>query len=87
MNKPFFIECTVPSVVYRGTTQNNDPVNLTFCISITKGRLQYYTDNEGIPTIVFRGTSVSWTYKTEAERDADYDRIMDITRKISRGEE
>lgn len=72
-----FIECSVPSIVYRrGQTVENHTVNLDLCQRLRKSKLAWYPDNEGLPAIDFDGCDTKWAFKTEAERDAEYSRIV-----------
>lgn len=74
--QPTFIKCSLPSFVYRrDKTVFNDPVNLALCTSITKSTFAWYPDNTGKPSIFFRGADIEWAYDSEADRDADFERI------------
>ena len=76
MSEPYFIECSIPSIKYmRGEIVNNDPVNLSLCKSIRRGKYAWYPDNTGKPSIVFRGVETEWVFNNEKERDLEYDRI------------
>ena len=77
MKRPWFVECSVPSVRYlRGETVNNNPVNISLCTSIRKGQYRWYPDNEGLPSIVFDGCEVKWVYNSAKERDLDFENIV-----------
>lgn len=74
---PHFIECSVPSIAYlRGETVTNSPVNLDLCKQIRRTKLAWYPDNGGRPAIRFEGCDAEWAYNTEAEREADFARII-----------
>ncbi len=81
---PFFVKCTVPSVRYREHTILNNPVNMSLCSELGKGKLAYYPDNVGLPTIQFLGTGnehttqSQWTFESEAQRDIAIDSILRI---------
>lgn len=79
--KPFFIKSSVGELNYlRGDLVINKPVNLSLCQTVHKDRLRWYPDNTGLPTINFKMMSedrdVMWAYKTEQERDSDYEIIV-----------
>jgi hypothetical protein len=74
--KPIFFISSIERVNYRGGILDNKPVNLTLCKSIKKDRLNYYPDNEGIPSIKFDGCDVEWVYNDEAMRDKDFNRVV-----------
>ena len=67
-----FMDCggEYSSIMYNGSTITNDPVNIDLCTSMTKGRLKYYPDNIGLPTIKFNGCASKWVFNDEAVRDA-----------------
>jgi hypothetical protein len=72
-----FLECSVPSIEYlRGEIVKNDPVNLDRCKSIEKFQYRWYPDNTGKPAIKFKGCDVEWVYKSESQRDEDWQRII-----------
>lgn len=71
-----FVECTLPSRPYRSSKITNHAVNLALCTSIEKSRIHWYPDNEGIPSIRFKGCDVEWAFNTDAQRDAEFERIM-----------
>jgi len=73
--KPFFIKCSVSDYRYLTYDETNNPVNIALCKSIKKCKHAYYPDNDGMPAISFIGCDTKWAYKTEDERDADFDRI------------
>jgi hypothetical protein len=77
VNTPYFITCSLESLTYpRGIEVANSPVNLFWCKSIKKGRYRCYPDNEGLPSIIFKGCDVEWVYKSEEMRDEEYSRIV-----------
>lgn len=73
-----FIQCDTPQIIYRHSPVQNNPVNLALCKSIEKGRLNWYPDNEGKPTIKFNGCDMEWTFYTDEERDLEFDKIASI---------
>jgi len=76
---PFFIECSVPYIVYRrGEKVINNPINLDLCKSIKKSTLAWYPDNTGKPEITFDGCDATWAFDTETSRDAEFDRIASL---------
>ena len=76
----YFIQCSVPSITYlRGDTVYNRPVNLGVCKSIEKSRFAWYPDNTGRAAIQFHGCDTEWVFNNEAERDAEFERILKIT--------
>jgi len=71
-----FIKCSLESFLYRrDNTVTNNPVNLSLCKSIKKGKFAWYPDNEGRPSIVFEGCDIEWSYGSEKERDKQFDDI------------
>ncbi len=74
-----FIECSLPSRPYGSSVIVNPAVNLGLCKAIRKQRIHWYPDNTGIPSIKFEGCDIEWAYKTDADRDADYARIIAAT--------
>ena len=75
-NHPYFVRCSLESFRYlRDETVNNNPVNLSLCTSIRKCTFAWYPDNKGKPSIKFDGCNKEWAYQTEADRDADFERI------------
>ena len=74
-----FIECSVPSIKYlRGEMVVNHAVNLDHCYKVRKTKMSWYPDNTGKPSIDFDGCNAQWTFNTEAERDGEYTRIMQV---------
>ena len=72
-----FIRCSVPEITYlRGEKITNHPVNIDLCTSIRRDRHSWYPDNEGKPSIEFDGCNARWVYDRDADRDADYERIV-----------
>ena len=60
----------------------NNPVNLINVNGIKKGRLKYYPDNDGVPSIYFLGTEtknledgITWIFHDEKERDLCFEAI------------
>ncbi len=76
-----FITCSIDRRMYGSSELINHAVNIDLCRKIQKSRLQYYPDNTGIPSIKFAGCDAEWVYKTDAERDADYLRIISEANK------
>ena len=75
----YFIKCSVPSIKYRHDHELiNNPVNLALCQQIGKGNYACYPDNEGKPTIEFKGCGTQWVFYTEIDRDTEFDRIAGI---------
>jgi hypothetical protein len=76
----YFVQCSVPSIVYRYGRDSvvNNPVNLALCRSLSKSRYHWYPDNVGKPSILFNGCDTEWVFKSEAERDAEFDRLASI---------
>ncbi len=56
----------------------NDVVNLSLCKSISKGKFSWYPDNEGIPSIIFRGTKIEWVFNNNQQRDTEFGRIVSM---------
>lgn len=76
---PYFIECSVPEIVYlHGHKHTNQPVNLGLCPSICKTQLKWYPDNVGKPAIFFVGCDQHWAFNSEAERDVEFSKIVSI---------
>ena len=73
---PYFVKCSKDFLDYgrHGEIPNN-PVNLSLCTNIRKGKFAYYPDNNGNPSIVFDGCDTEWKYRSEKDRDADFERI------------
>ena len=66
----------------RYENHTNIPVNLTNVNGIKKGRLKYYPDNDGVPSIYFLGTEtknledgIIWIFNNEQERDDCFEAI------------
>ena len=60
----------------------NNQVNLINVNGIKKGRLKYYPDNDGVPSIYFLGTEtknledgIVWIFHDEKERDLCFEAI------------
>lgn len=70
-----FIQCVRSEITYRHSPVQNNPVNLALCKSIQKGRLIWYPDNEGLPTIKFNGCDTEWTFYKDEERDLEFEKI------------
>ena len=71
-----FIQPPIDHIEYmRGDKVYNHPVNISLCTSIRKGRLRWYPDNIGRPSIVFEGCDVEWVFNSEEHRDRTYDQI------------
>ncbi len=74
--KPCFVTCSLESFKYiRDELVYNNPVNLSLCTSIRRGKFSWYPDSEGRPSIVFDGCSTEWSYGSIEVRDAEFDRI------------
>lgn len=72
-----FIEPSKQFVTYlRGETIFNHPVNVDLCTSVRRDRHKWYPDNKGLPSIEFEGCDKRWVYDTDAERDADFQRVL-----------
>ncbi len=52
------------------------PINLDLCQSISKDRYRCYPDNEGLPSIYFRGIEIRWVYNSKTDRDWDFENIV-----------
>jgi hypothetical protein len=75
----YFVKCSIESVRYRIDHRLiNNPVNLALCTQIAKGKYAHYPDNEGLPTIEFKGCEAQWAFPTEEARDMELDRIASI---------
>lgn len=72
-----FITCSVFDIQYRDKKATNDPVNIDNCNSLSKGKLAFYPDNVGKPTIIFQGCDCSWTFNSELERDSELQKILE----------
>ena len=71
-----FIKCYQDSITYlRGEVVRNNPVNVSHCKQIRKGRFAWYPDNTGKASIVFEGCDVEWVYDTESARDEQFEEI------------
>ena len=74
-----FVQCTVPSVRYmHGKSLNNDPVNLAYCKRIRKSTYNWYPDNDGLPTIEFKGCGARWVFDSTEDRDKEFDRVLQL---------
>lgn len=71
----YFIQCIRPEITYRNSLVKNNPVNLALCTSIQKGKLNWYPDNVGLPTIKFNGCDTEWAFYKDEERDLEFDKI------------
>lgn len=85
MSKPYFVECSLPERSYRQSVITNSAVNLSLCKQIRKSRISWYPDNKGIPSIEFVGCDAEWAYNTDAEREADYNRIISLNQDEAHG--
>lgn len=74
-----FIKPRTPIIKCRGYSLDNNPVNLSLCQSVQKGRISYYPDNTGIPCIKFLGCNTEWAYTSAEERDKDFEAITNNT--------
>lgn len=75
--RPYFVTSKVPRITYmRGEVIENNPPNIALCRHICKDRLAWYPDNVGKPGIHFVGCDVRWFFDSEAERDAEFDRVL-----------
>ena len=77
----------------RYENRTNIPVNLMNVNGIKKGRLKYYPDNNGIPSIYFLGTEtknledgIIWIFHGEKERDDCFEAIADNSFNIENRE-
>lgn len=74
-----FVECSTPSITYRQIMVTNRAVNLSLCITLKRSSMNWYPDTVGLPSIAFEtlgGKEVIWAYKKEADRDADYAKLV-----------
>lgn len=76
-----FIQCSFECINYRGHLLKNDPINIGNVNQISKDRLHFYPDNDGIPTIRFKmngGEDLIWHYnkKDERIRNEDFQKIV-----------
>lgn len=70
--------CGVARVTYlRGDIIVNRPVNMALVTKIEKTQTRWYPDNTGKPALSFFGVDETWTFDTVAERDAEYDRVIE----------
>jgi hypothetical protein len=75
-----FLECSVPEIEYlHGRKIVNHPVNINLCVRIRRDQHKWYPDNEGLPSIHFDGCNAEWVFKSYADRDADYERVLKLT--------
>lgn len=74
-----FVTCSTPKRKYRSSEIVNHAVNIDLCQRVEKARVAWYPDNVGIPSIRFVGCGTEWSYMSDAERDADYDRIIGVS--------
>lgn len=76
----FFIKPSIEKTTYlRGEKIINEPININVVTSILKSRTNWYPDNEGLPSILFRimgNMTLSWVYREEKDRDKDYERLL-----------
>lgn len=73
-----FIKPRIPIIKYRGYSLYNNPVNLSLCQSVQKGRISY-PDYTGVPCIKFLGCNTEWVYTSTEERDKDFEAITNNT--------
>ncbi len=74
-----FIECSTKEIRYlRGEIVKNHAVNIDRCKHVRKSRFKWYPDNNGKPSLVFKGCDQEWVYDDEASRDTDYEKILSI---------
>ena len=78
---PYFVKCTVESVMYGRDLITNNPVNLDCCKYIKKSKYNLYPDNKGYPAITFEGCDAQWVYSSVEARDIDFERISNIQTK------
>lgn len=80
-----FVRCSVPEITYQGGAKiTNNAVNIDLCTVMrlsTYYRAEinehaWYPDTTGKPSIKFDGCDAEWVYNNEADRDADYQRIV-----------
>lgn len=76
-----FVKCSSNKTTYRGYQISNDPVNIDLVIQISKGITQYYPDNKGVPSIIFKfnnSEKLEWVYdlKDEGSRDSDFEGLI-----------
>lgn len=71
-----FIKSIVNCVDYKGQKFNNNPINIDLVTEVSKRRLKYYPDNEGIPSIYFKGVDVEWVYLKDSDRDSEFETII-----------
>lgn len=97
MNRPYFIECSVPETQYaQGAVIKNNPINLALCLSFSKDK----ANTSNILFLVFKmidGTTMEWLYNWGSTgpdklydridhkpyRDKDYDRIIKLFGRLS----
>jgi len=70
LNMPYFLKCDVDEYTHHDCTYHNNPVNLNLCRSIRKLKIS------GESYIQFDGNDVTWRFKTEDERDYEYNRVL-----------
>src|SRR5690606_27580879 len=83
-----FMAPTSQFVTYKGYDLQNKPVNISLCKSVEKKQYRIYPDNEGMPSITFHGNDVDWVFKTEGERDLNFERVLQVNqpKQIEGGE-
>lgn len=81
----YFIQCTIPEIIYRNSAVQNHAVNIDLCTSLHKLRFAWYPDNVGLPSIRFVGTDVEWVFKTVDDRNFEFDRIVFISQRHALG--
>ena len=55
----------------------NNPVNLANVKGIEKEQYKYYPDNDGVASIKFLGTKITWLFENTKERDNYFEAIAD----------
>jgi hypothetical protein len=74
-----FIKPKIEQVRYRQYDLKNNPVNIDLCKELVKSTYAHYPDNEGIPSIIFKGCDAEWKFIDEKDRDEEYERIILFT--------
>lgn len=74
-----FVVSEIAEITYLwGEKIKNRPVNIGLCTSITKSRENWYPDNVGKPSMIFKGCNAQWVFDNEQDRDKEYERILSL---------
>lgn len=74
---PIFTKCVFRSPLQQEREGGNDPVNLSLCTTIKKGKVDNCRGSY-FPSIYFVGCDVQWVFDLEIVRDAEFERVLSI---------